>query len=229
MAGLGAIGLIAVIVVGALVLNPFGGSHAGSSGANSGSTPALGLMAPSVRTPTDIPSNGRTLGKPDAPVTLDVWEDYQCPPCGEVAANVMPKIIETYVRPGKVKIVAHYYIVIDALKGGHESEDAANVALCAADQSKYWVVQDWIFANQGAEASGAFSPARLQEIGRVAGLDMNTFEACVQQGTHLDVVRAETASAKAGAVHSVPAVLVNGQEITPRDYDTIAAAIDKLL
>ena len=229
MAGLGAIGLIAVIVVGALVLNPFGGSHAGPSGANSGSTPALGIVAPSVRTPTDIPSSGRTLGNPNAPVTLDVWEDYQCPPCGEVATNVMPKIIETYVRPGKVKIVAHYDIVIDALKGGHESEDAANVALCAADQGKYWVVQDWIFANQGAEASGAFSPARLQEIGRVAGLDMNTFEACVQQGTHLDVVRAETASAKAGAVHSVPAVLVNGQEITPRDYDTIAAAIDKLL
>ena len=224
-------GLVAALVFGALAVNSVGDTHPSPSRmpADTGSPLASGIFVPSAFTPSDIPSDGRTLGNPSATVTVDEWEDYQCPPCGYWAHDIMPKLITAYVKPGKVKVAVHYVIVIDVTMGGHESADAANAALCASDQGMFWVYQDWLLANQGAEASGAFSGVRLLEMGRRAGLDMARFRPCVEAGTHVAEVQAEAASALAASINDAPSVLVNGVEVTDSlDYATIAAAIDSV-
>jgi protein-disulfide isomerase len=250
---LGVFGLVLILVAGLLVVFAVGGDSGTASGASSGASStvvpsrtagsrpsgagasataadgpsaASGVVAPTVHTPTDIPSSGRTLGNASAPVTVVVWEDYQCPPCGTWAANVMPQLTDTYVRPGKVKVVVHYLLVIDANVGGTESADSANAAMCAADQGKFWVYQDWLFANQGGEGSGAFSKVRLMEMGRQAGLDMAKLQPCVGNDTHLAEVQAESDSSDAQALPGVPSVSVNGQLLSSSDFATIAAAID---
>ena len=43
---------------------------------------ATGLITPTVSVPAGL-ADGRSLGKADAPVTLTVWSDFQCPVCGE--------------------------------------------------------------------------------------------------------------------------------------------------
>jgi protein-disulfide isomerase len=138
----------------------------------------------------------------------------------------MPQLTSKYVRPGKVKVVVHYLLVIDANIGGTESADSANAAMCAADQNKFWVYQDWLFANQGGEASGAFSKVRLMEMGRQAGLDMAKFQSCVGNDTHLAEVQAESDSSYAQALPGVPSVCVNGRLLPAYDFQTISAAID---
>jgi protein-disulfide isomerase len=185
------------------------------------------ITVPSVTTPSDIPSSGRTLGSPTAPVTLDVWNDYQCPACRVFALEVLPKLMDAYVKTGQVKIVYHDLIVIDVVTGGHESADAANAARCAADQGKFWRYQDWLWANQGAEGSGAYSTARLVELGTRAGLDMSTFQTCVENGAHSSDVQAESSAGP--AIDATPTVLVNGQQLASADYDTVAAAIKRSL
>src|SRR5260221_13731001 len=45
------------------------------------------------------------IGRPDAPVVMAYWYDYQCPYCRQQEENVMPQLIEDYVKPGKVKIL----------------------------------------------------------------------------------------------------------------------------
>ena len=201
----------------------------GSAGGTSGLPPASSIVAPSENTPTDVPSSGRTLGNPSAPVTLDVWEDYQCPACGDFGLMVQPRLIDTYVERGELKIVTHDFIVIDGNIGGHESADAANAALCAADQGKFWTFQDWLFANHGQEGSGAFAAARLIEMGRRAGLDMTMFQTCVEQDSHRADVTAERGLAQAKSVIETPTVFVNGQRTVSFDYATVAAAIDTSL
>ena len=246
---LGIFGLVLILVAGLLVVFAAGSSGgsapgatptavatqtAGSRTTRAGATPTIaagpssasGVTAPTVLTPTDIPSSGRTLGSSSAPVTVVVWEDYQCPPCGTWAANVMPQVTSSYVRPGKVKVVVHYLLVIDANIGGTESADAANAAMCAADQDKFWVYQDWLFANQGGEGSGAFSKVRLMEIGRGAGLDLAKLQPCVGNDKHLAEVQAESDSTDAQALPGVPAVSVNGRLLPASDFETISAAID---
>jgi protein-disulfide isomerase len=195
-------------------------------------SPAL-ITAPTTVTPAGVPSSGRTLGESAAPVTLDVWNDYQCPACGKFATETLPKLIDDYLRQGTVKVVYHDFIVIDAATGGHQSADAANAARCAADQGKFWSYQDWLWANQGAEGSAAYSIARLEEFGRAAGLDMTTFKTCVDKGTHQAEVAAETAEASspqaATVVLGTPTVFVNRLQSSATDYASVSAAIDEAL
>ena len=198
------------------------------SPSKSATTSLAPIAAPASFTATGLPASGRSLGNSAAPVTVDVWGDYQCAACKSFAQTVLPQLVTKYVASGKVRVVFHDFIVIDSNVGGHESADAANAALCAADQNRFWDYQDWLWVNQGAEGSGSFSVARLVEIGRQAGLDMTKFQPCVEGGTHASDVQAETAAVPALLV-GTPSVEVNGVLAAAFDYDTVAAAIDAAL
>ena len=138
--------VIALVVIGGLNLGPAGGAGspsptpsgaAPSSPGGSVSTPAgtlpLGLTAPAVTIPSSIPRDGRTLGSPTAPVSLEIWADFQCPACGNFTRTIEPVVIDRYVETGKVKLTFHDYAFI-----GDESLDAAAAARCAAQQGRFW-------------------------------------------------------------------------------------------
>ncbi len=198
------------------------------------SSPALpAIVAPSVRTPTDIPSSGRTLGNADAPVTIDLHGDFQCTACRSFMEDTEARLIDNYVRQGKLKIVYHDFIVIDSVNGGHDSEDAAAAARIAADQGKFWIFSDYLWANQQNEQTGEFSRDRLIDIARLSGLDVAKFTADIDAGKYLAEVRAESAAGKAAGHGGAPTVLVDGKQaggdgMVP-DYATISAAIDRSL
>ncbi|MGD0247645.1 MAG: thioredoxin domain-containing protein [Candidatus Limnocylindrales bacterium] len=182
----------------------------------------------SAVTPTAIPSNGRTLGNADAPHTIDLWEDFQCPGCRNFTADVEPQVVGNYVMPGKAKMVFHDYIIIDSLAGGTtESLDAANAALCASDQSMFWPYHDWLYANQYSENTGAFTKDRLKTIGSMAGIkDLSQFNSCVDNGDHDADVKNET---RPSSVTSTPTIIVDGTAVASADYAAVSAALDKAL
>jgi protein-disulfide isomerase len=203
----------------------------GQPTANRSSTPAptnsAGLIvAPSATTPADIPSSGRTLGNPNAPVTIDIWIDYQCPTCRDFALQVMPQLIERYVRPGKARIVVHDMIVIDGYGGGTESAHAAIAASCAAEQGKFWQYQDWLWANQETEDSGTFSEDRLVVFAGNVGLDTQAFSQCLADGTHAAQVQAESSAAGSAGITGTPSIEVNGALVQSYDFATLSAAIE---
>ena len=61
--------------------------------------------------------NGVHLGDPNAPVKVDVYEDFRCSVCQYYTQNYEPQIIQTYVDTGKVYYTFHSYIVIDGNSG----------------------------------------------------------------------------------------------------------------
>ena len=181
----------------------------------------------SAVTPTAIPMDGRTLGKADAPHTIDLWEDFQCPGCRNFTADVEPQVVGNYVMTGKAKMVFHDYIVIDTLVGGTESLDAANAAMCATDQSMFWPYHDWLYANQYSEGSGAFTKDRLKTMGQLAGIkNLDTFNSCVDNGDHEADVKNET---RPTSVTSTPTILVDGTAVATADYASVSAALDTAL
>jgi protein-disulfide isomerase len=201
-----------------------------SGGQNNGPTNNTDLIAPQHPIAAAIPVAGLTLGNPQAAVTLDVWGDFQCPLCQNFALNVEPTVITNYVATGKVKVVWHDWLVIDLNHPGtHESLDAANAARCAADQNQFWSFHDWLYTNQYAEVSGAFTSPRLKALGAAAGLESTKFNTCVDSGAHNAEVQAQSAQPPAGA-SGTPSLLVNGElladSFTPT---TINAALDKAL
>jgi len=191
------------------------------------------IVAPSVRTPTDIPSSGRTLGNADAPVTIDLYGDFQCTACRSFMEDTEVRLIDNYVRQGKLKIVYHDFVVIDSMNGSHDSENAADAARIAADQGKFWVFSDYLWANQQSEQVGEFSRDRLIEIARLSGLDVDKFTADLDAGKYLAEVRAESATGHTAGITGTLTILVKGTQVGADgmipDYATISAEIDRSL
>lgn len=137
--------------------------------------PATPIARPNV--------NRNNTGDPNAPVKLEVFSDYQCPFCKNFWKDTEAQIIDAYVEPGKVYMTARSAgnFVSDNATGGTdtESRDSAQAALCAADQNKFWDMNDALFTNVLGEADGiSFTPRRLQAIAKNVGLDMNAYNSC---------------------------------------------------
>ena len=199
----GAVGV--VLVAGALLI----GGHPAAPGAAT-----TALNTPASPTPIELAVD-RTLGGASAPVTLELWSDFQCPICGQFARTVEPALVSKYVTPGTLRIVHHDA----AFQGGKssaaydESVESAAGARCAAAQGRYWPFQDWTFANQIGENQGAFSADRLTSIATAAGVDVATWQACVATGEQQRAVRAETGEAVAAGVNATPTMQLNGAVI----------------
>jgi protein-disulfide isomerase len=192
------------------------------------------IAAPGVVTPASIPSSDRTLGSPTAPVTIDLYGDFRCSACYQFTVGGTEKdVVDGYIATGKAKLVWHDRLIIDELTNGTASRDAANASRCAADQGKFWVMHDWLYANQSpTEDASAFTKSRLADIGRAAGLDMSRFQPCLDQGTHDSEVTAENANAPK-QVTGTPTVYVNGQYVGTAGswpvFSQIKTAIDAAL
>ena len=92
----------------------------------------------SVVTPAHAlgPAGGEQRGKASAPVLVEEYGDFQCPHCADFQRNVGPTI-DRLVDAGTIRFVYHPIAFI-----GPESTTAANAAVCAGDQGKFWPYQD---------------------------------------------------------------------------------------
>ncbi len=114
-----------------------------------------------------IPQRGNVLGRPDAPVTIVEYADYQCPYCARWALDTLPAIVDEYVRPGKAKIVFQGIAIL-----GEDSATALQTTVAAGEQNKLWHVSELLFHNQGEENAGWVTDDLLREVGAsVTGLD----------------------------------------------------------
>ena len=215
--------VIAVVIVGgALIL-----TNQKSSAAPLGSPNA---PVGSAISPKNVPTNGLTLGNANAPHTLDIYEDFQCPNCEIFTRDYEPLVVANYVATGKAKLVFHDFLVVDANTGGTESLDAANAARCASDQGMFWPYHDWLYTNQYSEGSGAFTKDRLKAIGKMVPIpDLVKFNSCVDSGSHDAEIKTEQTHIPAG-VGGTPAIIIDGgTPLTSYDYATVAAALDTAL
>lgn len=199
------VGGLGVVLIAALVL---------AQGSGSPQVDASGLIAPTSSVPAEL-ADGRSIGKADAPVTLEVWSDFQCPACGQYAEIVEPALIRNYVTPGILRIV-HRDAAFqgERVKAPYDEFVEAGVgARCAAEQAKYWPFHGWLFANQAGENKGAFADARLRGMATAIGLDVVAWDACRATGKEQAAVRSETAQGVASGVNSTPTLNLNGEVI----------------
>ncbi len=220
-----AVVVAAIVIGGAVLLTNQGGGKTANQPLGSPNPPVGSAI-----TPSSIPTNGLTLGNPDAKHTIDLYEDFQCTNCWIFTHDIEPEVVSNYVATGKAKVVFHDFLVIDANVGGTESLDAANAARCANDQGMFWPYHDWLFANQYTEGSGAFTKDRLKAIGQAAGIkDLTKFDTCVDSGTHNAEIQTEQSHIPSG-VGGTPAIIIDGgTPLASYDYGTISSALDTAL
>ena len=136
------------------------------------------------------------LGRPDAAVTLVEFTDYQCPFCRRHSAQTKPRLIKDYVATGKLRYVLREF----PLARIHpQATKAAEAALCAGDQDKYWDLNAVFFANQRK-----LKPTNLLAYAEGLGLDMTRFGECLDDGKYAKRVQADLAAGAKAGVRGTP-------------------------
>lgn len=191
----------------------------------------VGEIAPI--TPRDWPmADGRALGDPNAPVKIDVYEDFQCPACQMYSEDIEPLVVENYVATGKAYYVYRHFPFLDDNFVTKESDHAARASMCAAEQGRFWDYHDILFANWDGENEGAFSDKRLLAFAKSLDLDQQAFEDCFESNRYQEEIDADLAAGRRANVQGTPSVLVNGQLLTPGyvpSYQDISQAIEAVL
>ena len=171
--------------------------------------------------------DGTTIGTADAPVTLEVYEDFQCPFCAQYSLSTEPVLVSRYVTPGTLRIVHHDIAILG--RGGSEDESklAATGATCAEREGRYWEYAHWVYNNQDGENAGGFRRERLTSIAEAAGLDPGAFGACLDDASAIGEVATTTTEATNLGINSTPTLYVNGTKIdTTLSPDEIGARIE---
>jgi protein-disulfide isomerase len=210
------IGLAAVvlIVVIAIALNAASQSARQQADRQATNTAALSNLI--EITPYPHPSaEGTAMGDPNAPVRIDVYEDFQCPACVNYSKIVEKSIIEAYVATGKVYYTYHHYPFLDDRSATKESDQAANASMCAAEQGRFWDYHDMLFANWNGENEGAFNDLRLEAFAEKLGLDMAAFQSCFQENRYKAQIEADYQEGLARGVSGTPSVFVGDTQVAP--------------
>lgn len=150
----------------------------------------------------DVATPGTPRGKPDAPVTIVEFSDFQCPFCLR-ATSVMQELLARY--PEQLRI---YYRHLP-LPNHPRARDAAIAAVCAERQGRFWEYHDQLFADPGA-----MSEADLRTRAEALELDLAAFDACRASEQAAARVDADMAAADALGVSGTPVFFVNGIRLT---------------
>ena len=187
-----AFAVLAVAIGGNLVSRP-GPAPAGLAGA----AEAAALFR-------DIPQQGTVLGRPDAPLTLAIYVDPQCPYCGVWDRQALPAIVERYVRPGTLRAEFRGLAFV-----GPDSDRGLRALLAAGEQNRLFQAQTLLYANQGAENSGWLSERFVASLAAsVPGLDATRLNADLHSAAVDAAIRTAVEQQRADGVDGTPTLLV---------------------
>jgi protein-disulfide isomerase len=149
----------------------------------------------------------RSTGRADAPVTVFEMSDFQCPFCRHFALETLPALEREYVASGKVRLI---FVNFPMTNLHPNAWAAAEVAICAAQQQKFWPVHDILFQRQERWAPLKTPGAYLVALADSAGTDSASMARCAASDASRAAVQADsTAAARAGA-HGTPTFYIEG-------------------
>ncbi len=177
--------------------------------------------AAAVSTSTMSECGSPVCGRANAPVTLEIYSDFQCPYCARADA-VLQQLAPKYIDTGKAKVSYRNFSFI-----GTESEWAAQAAQCASEQNKFWTFAGYLFTHQAGENTGAFSRDNLKKIAVQVGLNASAFNTCFDSGKYAAQVNQETSEGQQRGVQATPTFFINGQRYEGvLSFDQLASLID---
>jgi protein-disulfide isomerase len=180
-----------------------------------------------------IPQRADALGQPAAPVTLAYFADLQCPYCRDFSLEVLPSIIERWVRSGKLRIESHALQAATQDPAVFMAQQVA--ALAAGRQERAWHFTEIFYAQQGEENSGYVTDAYLHGIAsQVTGLDLARWGNDRHDPELANEIASDARTAENAGLTGTPSFLIGGSGDTmsgfsrtdPRSFDL---AIEELL
>ena len=186
--------------------------------------------APQAQKPREDPTADQTVwkvtlsgsepakGKADALVTLVWYTDFQCPFC----SRVQPTIEQLEKDYGDKLRIVFKNLPLDFHKN---AMGAAEAALCAHEQGKFWEMEKHLYENQQQ-----LEPGQLPDQAKSVGVDAAKWQKCMDSHQTKDAIAKDMATAEKVKATGTPAFFINGRSLEgAQPFEAFKQIIDEEL
>jgi protein-disulfide isomerase len=149
-------------------------------------------------------------GNPDAPVTLEEYGDFQCPPCGMFAAFVGQ--LEKEYDP-RLRVVFRNF----PLKVHEHAREAALAAEAAGLQGRFWEMHDTLYREQDAWSRAPNVRELFESYAGTIGLDLDKFKKDMDGEQARARVEADRQRGESLGIQTTPTLFINNQPVDQKD------------
>ena len=188
-----------------------------------GTTTSAGAATP----PNTTGGTEIVVGSASAPVTVDLYEDFQCPNCKAFEAESGSTLAQL-IAAGTVQAHYHGMAFLDTSANDKYSTRALNAAaavVAAGGPTAFQNFHDLLFAHQPAEGGSGLTDAQLVQYATQAGATGSTVEQAIKKLTYGDWVKTSTDQASKDGVTGTPTVLVAGKKLEDISAAGLSAAV----
>ena len=152
----------------------------------------------------------RIQGSPNAPLWVIEVSDFQCPYCKQWHDQTYTAFLDQYVKNGKVRLAyVNFPLGIHA-----HAWPAAEAAMCAGVQNKFWPMHDSLFASKTRWESTPDPSATFDSLAQATGVDMSRWRVCVQSGKMRPLIQADHDRAQQAGVGATPSFIIGDKLLT---------------
>jgi protein-disulfide isomerase len=179
--------------------------------------------------PANTTDGGRVVvvGSADAPVTVDLYEDLQCPNCKEFE-DAAGSTLSQLVAAGTVQAHYHGMAFLDTKANDDYSTRALNAAavvLGAAGPDAFHTFHDLLYAHQPEESGSGLTDDQLVQYAAQAGASGAEVDQQIRDLHYGDWVKAVTDQASKDGVTGTPTVFVDSTKLTDLSAAGLTAAV----
>ena len=176
-----------------------------------------------------VPAKGDTQsahirGNTDAPVTLEEFGDFQCPPCGQFAGFV-EELRKEY--DSRLRIVFRNF----PLPAHEHAREAAQAAEAAGLQGKFWEMYDTLYREQSLWSNASNVRELFESYAGTLGLDVDQFKKDMDGDKVRERIDSDHALADFLGVKVTPTLFINNRAVDSKDKNPegVRAAINAAL
>jgi len=163
-------------------------------------------------------------GNPQAPVTLEEFGDFQCPPCGNIAV-LIDELVKEYGP--RLRIVFRNF----PLPNHKYAREAALAAEAAGLQGRFWEMHDVLYREQAVWSKADNVRELLDSYAGMIGLNLDRFKKEMDAEKTNARVDSDHERGDSLGVQSTPTVFINNRQVGPNDKtpNGLRATIDAAL
>lgn len=174
-----------------------------------------------------LADKARVRGAANAPVWLVEVSDFQCPFCKQWHDESFAKLDQEYVKTGKVRIA---YLNFPLSRIHPNAQAAAEAAMCAGVQGKFWELHESLFDSQKRWAELKSPMAVFDSLARAAGVNQKRWSSCMTTHATAKIIAADRDRSGRAGVESTPTFFVGDRALAGAyPVDTFRVAIDQAL
>ncbi len=218
-----------ILPAAALALALIGGGALYFSQGNGPSTTNFALPGAAQAQSAEVDTSSITemvKGDADAPIEVIEYASYTCPHCATAHASLIPQLEENYVDTGKIRFV-YREVYFDKF-----GVWASLIARCGGEE-KFFGITDLIYKGQSEWARAGSDSAivdELRKIGRLAGMESDQIESCLNDSDKIATLVAWfQANAAEHGINSTPSFVIDGTTYSNMSYADFSAILDEKL